>query len=120
MEEAEVVSSETLDGRLVNRVGILAIAFLSVDMPRVGVPFLEWEAEAKDEDCVVLWFESSVPDRGDMERTTELVATEATEREKEEDAYGPMVGDRYTSFSGTGGGRSLLKRLNLLLVGVMT
>jgi hypothetical protein len=62
----------------------------------------------------VAWFESSVPDLGDTERTTELVATEAVERENEEDEYGPgAVGDRYTSFSGTGGGRSLLKMLNL-------
>lgn len=51
---------------------------------------------------------------------TELVATEVAERENEEDAYGPgAAGDRNTSFSGTGGGRSLLNKLNLLPIVVI-
>ena len=96
----EAVASETLDGRLGNEgilVGIFAIAFLNVDMPRVGVPFcLEAETgEPEDGSWAVLWVESSVPDLGDVERTMELVATEATERENEEGAYGPgAVGDK--------------------------
>jgi len=118
------VASETLDGRLGNEgiFGILAIAFLKVDMPRCGeAPFcLKAETGEAEDESRVPWPESSVPDLGDVERRTELEATETAEREYDEDAYGPgAAGDKNTSFSGTGGGRSLLKRLNLLPVVVI-
>jgi hypothetical protein len=47
----EVVASETLDGRLGNGgilVGILAIAFLHVDIPRAGEAPFCFEEEAED------------------------------------------------------------------------
>ena len=46
-----VVASETLDGRLGNGgilVGILAMAFLNVDMPRAGEAPFCFEEEAED------------------------------------------------------------------------
>lgn len=101
------------------------IAFLRVIMPRPEeLPFCfgdNVEGEPGDGSWTVPLLGSRVADRGDIERMAELAETEVAEREKAEEAYGPSVGagDRYASFSGTGGGRSRLKRLNLLPVAVI-
>lgn len=96
------MASETLDGRLGNEgvFGILAIAFLKVDMPRCGEAPFCLEAETGDESRVP-WPESGAPDLGDVERTTELEATERAEREYDEDAYDPGDSSRDTVGSGT-------------------
>lgn len=79
------------------------------------------EGELGEGSWTVVLLGSRVADLGDIERTPELAENEVAEREKAEEAYGPSAGagDRYASFSGTGGGRSRLKRLNLLPVAVI-